>query len=219
MKNIIKLLSLVLICSFALSINTADAQTRKKKKKSDKVDEYFDDKGTILQRTWYGADLSFNFIPIPGFGNIIGYGISPIAGVKINDWFSVGPRIQFSVLNGRISEENRIDPDLAFKFNAVTVGAGVFARARLGRAYFAHVEFDRVSYSQPANGILSYNDQGKIDLERIGQSHFYVGAGYHGQIGTQWGYQVTALFDTLVDRDSWNVSLPIATRFGINYKF
>ncbi len=218
MKNITKLLSLVLIFAFAVSTNTADAQTRKKKKKSDKVDEYFDDQGTILQRAWYGADLSFNFIPIPGFGNIIAYGISPMAGIKINEWFSVGPRVQFSVLNGRIFEQFRVE-DFAFKFNAVTVGAGAFARARIGRAYFAHVEFDRVSYSQPRNGQLTFNNQGKIDLERIGQSHFYVGAGYHGQIGTQWGYQITALFDTLVDRDTWANTLPITTRFGINYKF
>ncbi len=220
MKNIIKLLSLVLICAFAVSINNADAQTRKKKKKTDKVDEYFDDKGTILQRTWFGSDLSFNFIPISGFGNIIAYGISPMAGVKINDWFSAGPRIQFSVLNGKIRNDIPL-PDESFsrKFNAVTIGAGLFARARIGRSYFAHVEFDRVSYSQPTNGQLVFNDEGKIDLERVGQSHFYIGGGFHGQLGNVWGYQLTALFDTLVDRDTWANALPITTRLGINYNF
>lgn len=217
MKNIIKLLSLVLICTFALSINNVDAQSRKKKKKNDKVDEYFDDKGDLMDRLWYGADLSFNFIPLPGIGNIIGYGISPMAGLKLNNWFSVGPRIQFSVLNGRISEENRIG-DNEFKFNAVTVGAGLFARAKIGRAYFAHVEFDRVSYSYPAFNDF-FNDDGTIKLQRQGQSHFYVGGGYQGLITDNFGYSITALFDTLVDRDTWGQQLPIDTRIGITYKF
>lgn len=217
MKNIIKFLSLVLIFAFAVSINTTDAQTRKKK---DRVDEYFDDEGTLLQQTWFGADLNFNFIPF-AVGNYISYGISPIAGYKITDAISVGPRVEFSVINGRINSDFRI-PDLPFRFNSVTVGAGAFARAKVGRSYFLHAEFARISQGQPSvdgNLIPQYDSNGNFVINRFADNHFFVGGGFYGQIGNVWGYQITALFDTLVSRDLWEISLPITTRFGINYKF
>ncbi len=221
MKQFTRIFGIFMILMLCFSITDIDAQSRKKKKKKKKEnDEYFDDKGSLTQRLWYGADLNFNFIPFQ-VGNIIAYGVSPMVGYKFNDVFSVGPRIQFSVLNGRISQQYRVN-DLAYKYNATTYGLGAFARAKIFNSYFLHLEYDRVSYGYPVvdgNFFPQYDIDGNIQKYRISDNHLYIGVGYYGAIGGNWGYQAMALFDLAESRDNWEFNLPISFRFGINYKF
>jgi len=201
-----------------------DAQAQRKKKKKKDVDEYFDDKGNFTQRLWFGADISVQ-LPRTGFsaqevgqlpdtytGNLISIGISPMAGYKVTDYFSVGPRIEFNYESGRF---DKIPSASSFpneaRSRSTNIGVGVFGRLKILQAYFIHLEYQKLGETQ-AIGFDSNN----LVFERIWDDHYYGGAGYSSSFGAI-GFQASLLWDFSQTFSANNV--PIVYRAGLNYKF
>ncbi len=214
MKKALQFLLLFSILMMGIT-HDADAQRKKKKRKGD-VDEYFDDKGNFAQRLWYGADISLRFqqTSLGGApGNVFFGGFSPMAGYKITNEFSVGPRIEFNYQGARY---NIGGPD-DLKYNSTNLGLGIFARYKFLETFFVHLEYQRLGEEEP----LVQNNQLVVEnnalvTQRFWDDHTYVGGGYHSSFGVV-GFQVTILWDTSQAFDSNNI--PIVYRAGLNYKF
>ncbi len=214
MKKALQFLLLFSILMMGIT-HDADAQRKRKKRKGD-VDEYFDDKGNFAQRLWYGADISLRFqqTSLGGApGNVFFGGFSPMAGYKITNEFSVGPRIEFNYQGARY---NIGGPD-DLKYNSTNLGLGIFARYKFLETFFVHLEYQRLGEEEP----LVQNNQLVVEnnalvTQRFWDDHTYVGGGYHSSFGVV-GFQVTILWDTSQAFDSNNI--PIVYRAGLNYKF
>lgn len=216
-----KALQFLLIFSVIMCGISLDAQAQRKKKKKKDVDEYFDDKGNFTQRLWYGADISIQF-PRTGFsvnsdsytGNLIFIGISPMAGFKVTDYFSVGPRIEFNYQTARFEKfpsGSSLPNEL--KSKATNVGVGVFGRLKILQTYFIHLEYQRLGESI-ATGVDF--DTNELINERVWDDHYYAGAGYSSSFGAI-GFQASLLWDFSQEFSANNI--PIVYRAGLNYKF
>jgi len=207
----------VLMVSFTTSL---DAQTygvkkkkKKKKKTQKKTDDYFDDRGTFKDQLWYGADVSLGFSGVQG-GNAFTAGIAPMAGYKITDNFSIGPRLE--VLYSGYRFNNGTGPDI--KLNATNYGVGAFSRLKILDLYFLHFEYQALNAENPVvvNGSWRVDSDNKIISARNTSSHYYIGGGYSSSNGVV-GFQATLLWDLSQEYSSTNI--PIVSRLGINYKF
>ena len=207
MKKALQFLVLVAVLMISFTHN-ADAQ-----KRSRDVDEYFDDKGSFLDRLWYGADVNLNFYSVQG-GSGFNAGISPMVGYKIFDALSVGPRIE--LLNSGLNLNNNGQEDI--KFRSFNYGVGLFTRLKVLDQYFLHAEFQQLSAEverrSPSGQILFEGN--KILTNRGWQDHFFLGGGYAAS-GGGIGFQVSILWDVLQEFSSTNI--PLYYRAGINYKF
>ena len=215
MKKALQFLLLFSIIMMGVT-HDAEAQSKKKKRKGD-VDEYFDDKGSFTQRLWFGADVSLRFqsTSLGGApGNVFFGGFSPMAGYKITDEFSVGPRIEFNYQGARYNVGGPDD----LKYNSTNVGLGIFARYKFLETFFVHAEYQRLGEENPtinASGQLLIENNALV-TQRIWDDHTYFGGGYNSSFGVV-GFQVTILWDFSQAFDSNNI--PIVYRAGLNYKF
>ena len=94
MKNIPRVFALLLLFTFVIGVSTAEAQRSKKKRNS--TEEYFDESGGFAHRLWYGGGFNLNFGGNGGSNQLL-IGVSPMVGFKINDIFSLGPRVSFDL--------------------------------------------------------------------------------------------------------------------------
>lgn len=216
-----KVLQILLIFSVIMCGVSLDAQAQRKKKKKKAVDEYFDDKGSFTQRLWYGADISLQF-PRTGLsagattytGNLFFLGFSPMAGYKITDYFSVGPRIEFNYQTARLQNAtpgSTLPADL--KSNSTNFGVGVFGRLKILQAYFIHLEYQRLGEAIP----FDIDQNNKLVFEREWDDHYYAGAGYTTNFGLL-GFQANFLWD-FSRKFTAEDGAPIVYRAGLNYKF
>ena len=214
MKKALQFLLLFSILMMGIT-HDADAQRKKKKRKGD-VDEYFDDKGSFAQRLWFGADISLRFqqTSLGGApGNVFFGGFSPMAGFKITNEFSVGPRIEFNYQGARYNIGGSED----LKYNSTNLGLGIFTRYKFLETFFVHLEYQRLGEEEPVvqnNQLVVENNA--LVTQRFWDDHTFVGGGYNSSFGAV-GFQVTILWDTSQAFDSNNI--PIVYRAGLNYKF
>ena len=193
------LLLLILILGF----NT-DVHAQKKKKKSSKVDEYFDESGGWMHRLWFGGSVNPNFRSFNGVTELF-LGISPMVGVKIlenDDRFSVGPRVSIAYLYLKYP----VGAGQAQTSNIFSYSAGAFARYKVLPRLFPHVEIEFEN-----SGFLD----GANNVGRIKRQNMYVGAGYNS--GGLLGYEVLVLYNVNVPNSS--LRSPFDIRFGLTYKF
>lgn len=208
MKKILQLSFLLL--TFFLAFQADSYGQRVPSKKSD-ADKYFDERGNFASRLWYGGGFVFpNFASgiDPFTGNrfqFFSFGISPMAGYKIFEDLSVGPRISLSY---EFYKQGNIP-----SVNAFSYGAGVFARYKAFRTFFLHLEYgvdDRV---------INYQfNQFKNEFEPVRKivNNGFVGVGYNDS-SSIWGYEISFLYNILYD-DSQFVN-PFDIRFGLTYNF
>ena len=226
-----KILFFTLLTTLFLSFSfEADAQYRgkkkKKKKKSSTKSEYFDDKGNIASRLWYGADVSVGFgsdgfnanvvDPATGgiindrfSGNVLFLGISPMVGYKITDNFSVGPKLGISYQNRKYSGQFSTEE---ITLRATDYSVGVISRLKFLQTYFLHGEVENVWEERPT-GVID-NDN-KFETDRTGNLHYYLGAGYSS--GGELGFNVYFLWD--FSRQFSANDIPIVSRLGLTYRF
>lgn len=189
------LLSIFFITAFS---DDAYAQRRgkKKKKKTSKTDEYFDESG-FANKLWYGGMVNFS-IGGDGFGNnTLLFGLSPMVGYKINDFFSIGPRVTMNYYEAYLTGDN---------LKVMELGVGVFGRAKFLASVFAHVEYETLNLNE-------LSDFGAVEGS---DDNFYLGLGYNSSMGGEWGYEILGLYN-FQEEDERNV--PIDFRVGITYKF
>lgn len=161
------------------------------------VDELFEEDTKFIQNFWFGGGMILGF---SNFNNVSEFriGISPMAGYKITDEFSIGPRISSQYIGIK-------DFGSTFRFTAWTFGA--LARYKLFPSIFAQVEYEYETTVQSKNNPTTYFFPKR--------DHFYLGGGYHSGLGI-WGYEIVVLYD-LVERT--NVALPLTFRAGVTYNF
>lgn len=226
MNKLLKYVSLLLIFTLAIGINTADAQKRKTKRQlreeaeaaakknegkeketknmddddGDVTEDYFDDKGGFKHRLWYGGGFNLAFGGSNFGGSSMLIGISPMVGYKITDRISLGPRV--SVDYQEIFLANITNPRYLYW------GVGAFGRARFMESLFAHVEYAYESIS-PLNDIAG-------DVNNLDPHNFYIGGGYHTSSGGPFGYEILVLYNT-TERDTNR--LPIDFRIGFTWNF
>jgi len=202
MKKIIQLALLVMVLVLAVQ----DQAYAQKKKKSDKDNaEYFDESGNFMSRVWFGGGFNLGFAG-NNFESLFQLGISPMAGYKITNNFSIGPRITLQYESYRVDVGNAVA-----KANPLTFGGGVFGRYKIIPALFAHVEYELASdvFYTGVSGT-------KVESIRVQQNNFYVGLGYTSS-GSLLGYEISLLYNVNAPENS--IQQPIDIRFGVNYNF
>ncbi|MBK7232496.1 MAG: hypothetical protein IPH93_09580 [Saprospiraceae bacterium] len=201
---------ILLVASFTLFSLDSYAQNKsssKKKKTSKKESDY-----KLMEHLWFGGGLTLQFgSSILGngslSGNVFNVGVSPMAGYKLTNWLSFGPRFEFSYYTGRYAGGSDI-----YKLSITNYSFGVFNRMKFFRTFFSHIEFARNSDFY-WTGFFDANN--KFVLERDWSNHLYTGLGYNS--GGDFGYEFYVMYDFLAPDDVAN--LPIVYRVGFTYKF
>jgi hypothetical protein len=154
-------------------------------------------------RLWYGGNAILGFSASNSFSQFQ-VGVSPMAGYKINDIFSLGPRATIVYNNIGIRDlggsVNRV--------NTATLGAGVFGRARLPRNLFLQGEY--IYESQP---FVDSN----AEVFRLNRANAYVGLGYTTSRGSGWGTEVMITYNLTLPVNT--IQSPFDYRFGFTYNF
>lgn len=211
MLKFLRILSILAIILFLLP-GDADAQSRRKKKK--KKPAQTEQTSKLTDKLWYGGGFALGFGSGGAFnlaGNEFQFGLSPMAGYKVFDWLSVGPRVEFAYLNGRYRFPNSSE---VYKLNSISYAVGPFMRLKSPWNIFAHVEYSYMNIEYTDFQILPDN---KLRTFREGQDAFYLGAGYNSSGFGRWGYEFYIVYDVLAPDNS--VNLPFDYRFGITYNF
>lgn len=209
MKKILLFSLLALVFTVAF---TNDAYAQKKKKKSSKTDEYFDDSG-FANKLWYGGNFTLGFAGSNNQSQFT-FGLAPMIGYKlIKDIVSVGPRVGFEYNAVKLQYGNQV-----YKAKPVSYSVGAFARIKPFDNFFAHIEYEHQSAESidpDGDGYIELNNKNEILTDRLPFDNFYVGAGYNS--GGLWAYEILLLYNTTLPSNSF--SSPLVLRFGITHKF
>ncbi|MEP7195461.1 MAG: hypothetical protein ABI851_03015 [Saprospiraceae bacterium] len=181
------------------SWNTIETKKPEEKKENIWKDKMWYGGGINLQL--YQAALSTNVV-----GNIFEFGVSPIAGYKVKNWWSVGPRIEISYVGGRFSNSPNV-----LKLNGFNYGFGAFTRLKFLKVIFAHIEYSTISTIYITGNVVN----NRIETKREFKPHFLTGLGYNPT--GLWSYEFYIMYDFLSDPNS--TQLPIQYRAGITYNF
>jgi hypothetical protein len=194
-KHII--LSSILITSGIL-LFTQDLSAQSRSRSSKKNTE-------LASRLWYGGGLGLGFQSFGDQSTFL-FALYPMAGYKITEAISVGPRIGLAYqyiktrgFDGRI-----------YKFNPLELSGAVFGRAKVFQPIFAHVEYEIVNERRPV-----YNQAGIPSIGSSLQNNFYIGAGYNS--GGKFASEFYILYNVLEEENT--LDLPFVIRGGITYNF
>lgn len=198
-KSLYMLLIINIISCFS-SITPLSAQSSKKKKKE-----------TIpfIDKIWLGGGINLNFNS--GYynglqSNVFTFGLSPMAGYKLNSFLSVGPRISFDWTIAKFSDFSGV-----YKYNSIDYGIGLFARAKFLQNFFVHTEFSELNETY-TDGSTNGN---KLVTSREWRDLFLVGLGYHSNAPI--AYELYVNYDFLEVDNS--IRIPIVYRAGITWHF
>ena len=150
------------------------------------------------KKVYWGGNVALSFGSGSGY-----YEISPNAGYKFNDIFSVGPQVIYQNYTFRSG-------NMTYNYNIV--GGGVFARALIIPMIFLQAEYD----------ILSVPDSySLLNTKRAISDEKLVGLGLRNSWGNSFSYYITLLYDVNPTRQSpyYYLTIPIVTRAGFNVNF
>lgn len=207
MTKIKNICLLTLLFAFVVSIPTMDAQRKRKRKKradKDKVEIPFKD------RLWYGGGFVLGFASSQDQSQFT-IGVSPMAGYKVTENFSFGPRIELQYSTWRIQSLDEV-----FKYHGFNYGVGAFTRYKFFQTFFVHGELGYLNFSQPDFSNVRNGDD-KIPASREGETQALIGLGYNSSAGSLWGTELSLMYDFLAPEDS--AQLPLVLRFGMTYAF
>jgi len=186
------------LLTFLLLVSASDdlnAQSRSRKKSSE-----------LATHLWYGGSLGLGFQSYAQQSSFL-FAIFPMAGYKISEDISVGPRIGLSYQYLKIRGLNGGTP---YKFNPLELSGAVFARAKVFNPIFAHVEYEVANEKR-----AYYNNNGVPEIVKSIENNFYIGAGYNS--GGKFASEIYVLYNVL--EDSSSLDLPFIFRFGFTYNF
>lgn len=205
------ILSILFITAFS---DDAYAQRRgKKKKKSSKTDEYFDESG-FVNKLWYGGGVNLGFT---GGNNqsLFYFGLSPMVGYKlIDDLVSVGPRAGFQYNHYRVQD----GAGEIYKTSPLSYNLGIFTRIKAFPNFFGQLEYEyenTESTDPDGDGFIELDNTGTIITERVPYDNVYVGVGYNS--GGLFGYEIILLYN--VNHPETDINSPFDIRAGFTYKF
>ncbi|HFA48824.1 MAG TPA: hypothetical protein ENJ95_07390 [Bacteroidetes bacterium] len=203
------LLSIFFISAF--STDAYSQRRHKKKKKSSKTDQYFDESG-FANKLWYGGGFVLNFSG-SGEVNQFAIGATPMVGYNvIGDIVSVGPRIGviYTTIKGRGTDFG------IHRVNLPSFTLGAFTRIKAFPNFFAQLEYEYETTKRyaTANGLL-FIENGEVFTAKETRDNVYVGVGYNS--GGLWGYEIMLLYN--LNEPENTLDLPISFRGGFTYKF
>lgn len=192
-----KFLSSFLIVSALLFglVTETTAQSRRSSKKSTE----------LADRLWYGGGVGLGFQSFAGQSSFL-FALFPMAGYKITDAISVGPRLGLSYqylkvlgIDGRI-----------YRFHPFELSGALFGRAKLFNPIFAHVEYEIANEKRPVT-----SSSGVPAIGSTIENNFYIGAGYNS--GGKFASEIYILYNVLEDENTLDV--PFIIRGGFTYNF
>ena len=156
--------------------------------------------GSAADNVYFGGGFGLSFAT-----NYTAISASPLVGYKITDEFSSGIRLTYQyVSDRRISD---------FEYTLSNYGGGPFARYLVSDRYFAHTEYEYLSFEY----VGSFNPStGEYNTEREGYNAWWIGAGYIEPVGSNAGFFVLALYNVLYDP---NEASPYASPLSIQAGF
>lgn len=181
--------------------NSLHAQSKSRKKKEPKIDWATD--------LWYGGGINLGFSSDYYNGlqsSYFVFGISPMAGYKINSFLSAGPRLS---LDWTVAKFN--DGVKTYKFNSLDYGLGIFGRLKFLDNFFIHLEYSQLNETYTTGFVVN----GELEKERRWRDIALAGLGYNSN--TIWAYEIYICYDFLEEEESFR--LPIVYRGGITYNF
>lgn len=184
---------LFLVCLITSTFDLS-AQSRNSKKNTD-----------LTSRLWYGGGLGLGFQQFGDQSTFL-FALFPMAGYKITDAISVGPRLGISYQHVKTRGfDGRI-----YKFNPIELSGALFSRAKLFRPIFAHVEFEVVNEKRPV-----YDAMGIPFIGNSIENNLYIGAGYNsgGKVASEF-YILYNVFE-----EDNTLDLPFVIRGGITVNF
>lgn len=189
------LTSTILVLSLLVSINqVADAQSRSSKKTT-----------TLSSRLWYGGGLGLGFQSYAEQSSFL-FALFPMAGYKVTDAISFGPRIGLSY---QYLKTRGFDGKI-YRFHPLELSGALFGRAKLFRPIFAHVEYEIANEKRPV-----YNAAGIPSIGNAIENNFYIGGGYNS--GGKFASEIYVLYNVLENENSLDV--PFVIRGGFTYNF
>ncbi|MEM6967428.1 MAG: autotransporter domain-containing protein [Bacteroidota bacterium] len=225
-----KTLQFLLVFSVLMMGFTYDANAQRKKRNKRDVDEYFDDRGSFKDRLWYGGGFNIGG-GVGGNFSSFQFGVSPMVGYKITDFFSFGPRvsIDFNYLKGNTITLAGLNQGVAIDGGRqaswiTSVSGGLFARAKVLETIFLHGEVGYQSSKFAAaqsvgnQAFLVYDeDTDKLVTVNDNRNTALLGVGYNSSVGGGLGYEILVLYDFLVSEEE--DALPFDFRIVFTYRF
>ena len=157
--------------------------------------------GDFAERLWYGGGFNLGFSSNSFFGSQFLIGISPQAGYKITEPFSIGPRASVQYSNFSSGGESS---------NVITWSVGAFTRYKLFWQVFAQLEYE---YANDVDRRTVFST-----LERFQNDNIYIGGGYNSSQGPRsLGTEIVVLYN--VNEDILRSDSPWEFRFGLTYNF
>lgn len=207
---------LLMVIALGLFANNAEAQTKKKKKKTtataaDKKNARREtkdsDENFWRTKMWYGSDINV------GLGNgQFNLGLTPIAAYKFNNSISAGiiTKLEYQFIGATYTGYNT-------KYEALTFGGGLVARAKIVGGLFAQGEYEWSRFTYPTD--FDYNTN-KFLKESVVKPHGYIGLGWASG-GDVWKSQISIMRNIsysqldyqITQRGVWDF------RIGFNYNF
>jgi len=141
--------------------------------------------------------------------------LEPMLGYKLdkNGNFSVGPRLSAEYTSARYAANTN-------KVNSLDFGGGLFARAKVYRGYFAHVEYEKVNQKRPViSGInnITIDGNGDVLTTRTWRDNYFLGGGLR-QGGDRAAFELLILIN-LKPEDGAFQQDPIEYRTGFTFNF
>lgn len=192
-----KFLSSFLLLSMFLLIMVPDTagQSRRSSKKNTE----------LATRLWYGGGVGLGFQSFAGQSSFL-FALFPMAGYKITDAISVGPRIGLSYqylkvlgIDGRV-----------YKFHPFEISGALFGRAKVFNPIFAHIEYEVANEKRPVS-----TASGTPVIGSNIENNFYIGAGYNS--GGKFASEIYILYNVLENENTLDV--PFVIRGGFTYNF
>lgn len=155
----------------------------------------------LSDKVFYGGGAGFS--ASSGQTNISVY---PMVGYKVTPKLSAGVGLTYQYVSIKFSNGS--------KENLSNYGYSIFGRYNVTQQFFAHTEYERLSFEYFTNPSLEATD-------RLWYDSFLVGGGYSENLGGRASFMVTALYNLLYDESDINqpYSSPWVIRAGVGVGF
>lgn len=168
---------------------------------------------SFSDRMWYGGNINLGFQGSNTY-NVFFFGVSPMAGYKITEDFSVGPRFEIFYTYYKAFVWRNNDHYTA---HPISFSGGIFARHKFLNQFFGHVEYNKEKTTYPVRDITGsfFVENGKLATRSSYFDNLYIGLGYTS--GGRFGSEISILYNVI--QDSQTLDIPISIRIGFNYNF
>lgn len=160
--------------------------------------------GSAADKFYFGGGFGLSFAT-----NYTAISASPLVGYKITDEFSSGLRLTYQYVSDRRIQD--------FEYTLSNYGGGPFARYLITDRYFAHTEYEYLSFEY----VGAFNpNTGEYNTEREGYNALWIGAGYIEPVGRNAGFFILALYNVLYDQNEFSpYASPLSVQAGFSIGF